>query len=163
MAITKEKKEAILEKLSRIASGEGTRVFVNFHGLTVSEAGNLRKGLREKGVEYFVAKKTLIRKAFQGGRTEGEMSALPGEAAIAWSDDPLLAAQEIFAFTRTLKDRFSIQGGVFEGKFADAEFMTTLAMIPPKPVLLGQFVFSLNSPIQQFAMALHEIAKSKNQ
>jgi len=158
MAITKAKKEETLEKLSSIASGEGTRVFVNFHGITVSEAGNLRKTLRERGVQYFVAKKTLLRKAFGGGKIQGDIPALQGEAAIAWAEDPLLAAQETYAFERTLSPRFSVQGGVFEGKFVDTAFMIALATIPPRPVLLGQFVNLVNSPIQQFVRALNEIA-----
>lgn len=161
MAITKAKKEEILKKLSAVAAEEGTRVFVNFHGLTVGEASGVRKGLREKGVKYFVAKKTLLKKAFSGGNTLGEMPALPGETAIAWADDPLLPAQEVYAFERALKGKLAIQGGVFEGKFVDAAFMASLAAIPSRQVLLGQFVNLINSPIQQFVMALSEIAKKR--
>ena len=56
----------------------------------------------------------------------------------------------------------SIMGGVFEGMFADAAQMTAIATIPPVPVLRGMFVNVINSPIQRFAIALGEVAKTKN-
>ena len=62
MSITKEKKKEILAKLKTISASKAL-AFVNFHGLTVAHALELRRKLKESGVSYFVAKKSLAKKA----------------------------------------------------------------------------------------------------
>ncbi|MCI0542532.1 50S ribosomal protein L10 [bacterium] len=161
MAISKAKKAEILEKLSHVAKGAGSRVFVKFSGLSVADATAMRAALRAESVQYMVAKKTLLKLAFGRGAAEGEMPDLQGEIAIAYADDSLSPAREIYKFQKSLKDRIAIVGGIFEGKFADQALMLSIATIPGREVLLGQLVNLINSPIQGFAMALSEVAKKR--
>jgi large subunit ribosomal protein L10 len=161
MAITKAKKAQIFENLSGIAKGEGSRVFVNFHGLSVTDSTAVRRGLRAEGVEYFVAKKTIARKAFSEAGIEGEIPELPGELAVAYGEDSLAPAREVYKFQKTFKDKVSILGGVFENRFVGAEEMVTIASIPSRHVLYAQFVNLINSPIQRFAVVLDQIAQAK--
>lgn len=161
MAINKAKKSEILEKLSGIAGGEGLRVFVNFHGLTVADTTNLRKALRAAGVTYFVAKKTLLKKAFGEKKIGGALPELPGEIAVAYGEDPMASAREVYKLQKTLKDKLKIVGGVFENAFVDATHMMAIATVPPREVLLSQFLNVINSPIQRFAVAIDQISKSR--
>ena len=64
MAITKAKKQDILAKLEEVRDKSESIVFVHYKGLTVGNTTAMRRDLREKGVGYFVAKKTLMKKAF---------------------------------------------------------------------------------------------------
>lgn len=160
MAITKEKKKEILEKLNDVASKESV-VFVNFHGLPVSETTEMRQALRDKEVSYFVAKKTLVKKAFGDTKIEGELPNLEGELAVAYADDPTKAAQEVYSFQKKFTDQVSILGGVFENKYLDKVAMEEIALIPSIDVLRGMFVNVINSPIQGFAMAIKAIAEAK--
>jgi len=57
MALTKEKKGEILNKLKDIFSNAESAVFVKFRGLPVADTSEMRNALREEGVGYFVAKK----------------------------------------------------------------------------------------------------------
>jgi len=161
MAITKAKKGEILKDLNEIAKGKGSRVFVSFNGLKVSEATALRRALRNEGVKYVVAKKTLAKKAFGEIGMEGVIPELPGELAIAYSEDELAPAREVYKFQKTLKDKVFIVGGVFESRFVGAEEMRVIASIPPKEVLYAQFLNLINSPIQRFAMVVDQIAIKK--
>lgn len=162
MAISKEKKADILEKLKDVADKASSVVFLNFHGLGVEDANQIRSDLRSKGVGYFVAKKTLARKAFSESGVKGEVPEFPGEFAVAWGeDDPVMPAGSIYAFQKKLEDRVQIVGGIFEGQYKDQAEMLVIAQIPPKDVLRGMFVNVINSPIQRFAIALGEIAKKK--
>ena len=63
MAITKQKKAEIVEKVEGIAKKAKTLVFANFKGLTVAEQNEMRKSLRAQGIGYTVAKKSLLRRA----------------------------------------------------------------------------------------------------
>jgi len=136
-----------------------TVVFVNFHGLRMPETFALRRKLREAGVALKVAKKTLIKKAFEGMPIGGVLPELPGETAISYGADNLAPAREVFNFSKGKS--LQIAGGVFEGKFLDAAAMNEIAQIPPMEILYGKLLFLLQSPAQRLAIALSEIAKTK--
>ncbi len=160
MAITKAKKQTILEKLEVVKTDSDSIVFVSFKGLPVADTTAMRSTLREQGVGYFVAKKTLMKKAFDGA-FEGEMPVLDGEIAVAYSQDAIAPAQNIKTFAEKHKDNIAIVGGVFQGVYKSREEMTEIASIPSLQVLRGMFVNVINSPIQGLAVALNALAEKK--
>ncbi len=161
MAITKEKKAQVLGRVEDALSSASSVVFVGAKKLTVAEVSGLRKKLKGEGVSYYVAKKTLIRRALDGRKFEGTVPELPGEIAIAWGEDALAPAREVYDFAKTHKEQMSILGGVFEGRFVDAVAMTDIATIPSRHTLYAMFVNVINSPIQKLAVALDQIAQKK--
>ncbi len=161
MPITKDKKKVTLEKIQGAVKDSSSVVFVNFHGLTVSESSEMRNALRENDVKYFVAKKTLIKKALESGKFENEMPELDGEVAIAYGADAIAPAREVYNFQKKFDGKLSILGGVFEGSFKDKESMMSIATIPSLQVLYGQFVNLINSPIQGLVIALNAVAEKK--
>ena len=162
MAITKAKKEEVVAKVTDALQSAVSVVFVRFKGLSVADTSAMRRALKEQGVGYYVAKKTLMRRALASRGYTGTLPELPGEIAIAWSDgDATAAAREIYEQGRKHKDALSIVGGVFEGAFADAAQMNAIATIPPVPVLRGMFVNVINSPIQGLVIALDKIRETK--
>ena len=160
MAINKQKKVDILKELKDIVEGAKTMVFVSFGKLSVADANKLRRDLQKEGVGYKVAKKTLIKRALGTGY-EGDMPELPGQIGLAYADDLLSPAREIYNFHKTHKEVLGIVGGVFEGKFMDKEKMLAVATIPGREVLLSQLAYLLKSPMQRIAIAVSEVAKSK--
>jgi large subunit ribosomal protein L10 len=160
MAITKVKKEAILEKLEAVRKDSESIVFVHYKGLTLGHTTAMRKALREKGVGYFVAKKTLMKRAF-GDTFTGTMPTLDGEIAVAYSTDAIAPAQSVKEFADKFKDNLAIVGGVFQGVYKSREEMTEIASIPPLQTLRGMFAQLINSPRQRFAVVLSEVAKIK--
>lgn len=158
--LTKAKKEEIVSGLSKGVSGAKSLVLVNFHGLTVANESQLRKNLREQGVTYKVARKTLIKRALDGKAT-GNMPELPGEVAIVYGTDAIAPAREVYNFEKEHKGVMQILGGIFDGKFVDGVFMTEIATIPSREVLLSKIAFLLKSPMQRLAIAVNEVAKTK--
>jgi len=161
VAITKEKKEAILKKLEGIKDDAESLVFVGFNGLTVTESTAMRNKLRGENVGYFVAKKTLMSRVLKDA-FEGDMPELEGEVAVAYSTDAIAPAQNVKTFVKEYNDRVAILGGVFEGVYKNKEEMTEIASIPALPVLRGMFVNVINSPIQGLVLGLNAIAEKKN-
>jgi large subunit ribosomal protein L10 len=161
MAILKAKKKEILGDLNSAIKDASSVVFVNFHGLNVSDTTFLRKSLRENGVKYYVSKKTLLKKALEENKVPGDLPELSGEVAIAYGEDATTPAREIFNFQKKFKDNLRILGGIFEGKFISGSEMTVIASIPSQEVLYGQLVGMLASPMRSFAVVLSEIAKTK--
>jgi len=161
MAITKDKKKEILSNLKDIFAKSKSVVFLNFHGLGVEDTTTMRRQLKTDGVGYYVAKKSLAKKALSETPFEGEIPELVGEMAFAYSDDETGSARGVYEFQKKFKDGIKIVGGVFENKYMDEVKMTEIAQIPSLHVLRGQFVNIINSPIQQFVVSLSEIAKSR--
>ena len=162
MAIKKDKKIEILKDLKKIVKDSQSLVFVNFKGLSVSLAGELREVLKNAGVKYLVAKKTLTKMALVDSKTSGEIPELPGEIALAFGDDLLAPAREIEEFSRRNPGKLTILGGIFEGKYKNQSEMMQIATIPTLPILQGKFVNIINSPIQRFAIALKQIAEKNS-
>ena len=162
MAITKAKKGEILAKVSESIKDAVSIAFVRFNKLTVADTTAMRKALKDEGVGYVVAKKTLLKRALESAGYEGTLPELPGEVAIAWSTtDATAPARGIYQHAKK-HEGLSLLGGVFENAFMDQAAMTAIATIPSVPVLRGMFVNVINSPIQRFAIAMAEVAKTKN-
>jgi len=161
MAITKVKKEEILAKLVGIKKEAESIVFVHFNKLPVKDSTLMRTALREKGVSFLVAKKTLMKRAFDDGAYEGTMPELDGEIAVAYSTDAIAPAQNIKEFAGKYKDQLAIVGGIFQGVFKSKEEMTAIASIPPLQTLRGMFAQLVNSPRQRFAVVLSKVAETK--
>ncbi|MCI5108615.1 MAG: 50S ribosomal protein L10 [Candidatus Pacebacteria bacterium] len=162
MALTKDKKKEILDSISESIKKASAMVFVNFHGMKVSDVNEFRSKLKGEGVNYMVTKKTLAKKSFGDSKIEGEMPELVGELGIAYTEGDMTApAREVYDFQEKLEGAVSIIGGVFEGRYVDKEGMVEIAQIPGIKTLQAQFVNIINSPIQGLAIALDAVAQKK--
>lgn len=163
MAITKAKKHEIVADVKDVLSKAKTVVFVNFHKLTVLETTTIRKELRSHGLGYFVAKKTLAKRALGEASINGDMPALDGELALVYGEDMIAPAREIYEFQKKLDGRVAILGGIFEGSYKSKDDMISIASIPSLQTLYAQFVQLINSPIQGLVVGLNAIAEKKQQ
>ena len=161
MAINKEKKKKIVNDVSDVLKGADSVVFVNFHGLPVADTTILRKTLKGHGIGYLVSKNTLAKRALNDAKIEGALPSMEGELALAYGKDLIAPAREVYAFQKKYPNFIQIIGGIFEKRYMNKEEMTDIATIPTLRVLYGQVVNLINSPIQQFVMALGQIAKAK--
>jgi large subunit ribosomal protein L10 len=170
MALTKDKKKEILAGLTESLSKTASAVFVGFKGLTVADMNELRAALKKEDVKYTVVKKTLLTKALGEKGYTGVLPELPGEVALAHLSteasakadaDVTAPARALQAFVKKFKERLSLLGGALEGRFLSQSEMVGVAQIPAMPILRGMFANIINSPIQRFAIALGEVAKTK--
>ncbi|MGB4076672.1 MAG: 50S ribosomal protein L10, partial [Minisyncoccia bacterium] len=148
MAITKAKKEDIVAKVAASLVGAASVVFVGFKRMTVADTTAMRKNLKHDGVGYFVAKKTLMKRALADAGYTGSLPELPGEVALAWTTTDATAPARLIHEHGKKHEGLSILGGVFEGAYLDAFGMRAIATIPAVPVLRGMFVNVIHSPIQ---------------
>lgn len=161
MPITLDKKKSLVASLDKALKGANSVVFVKFDKLTVADGNELRRSLQKEEVGYQVAKKTLLKRALSTHSIEGSIPEIPGQVAIAYSTDLLAGAREIFDFQKKHKENISIVGGVFDGKYMNADEMMSIATIPPLQTLRGMFVNLINSPIQRFAVVVNAIAEKR--
>lgn len=162
MAISRTKKETMIERLKGIFDTAQTVVFVRFDAVTAEEANTLRCVCADEGVGYLVAKKTLIRKAFADSSFAGALPDMEGEVALAYGDDMLAPARVMGEQSKTLgEERLAIVGGVFEKALVSQDKMRSIAAIPPLETLYAQFLTVIRAPVQGFASVLGQIADTK--
>ncbi|MBY0376398.1 50S ribosomal protein L10 [Patescibacteria group bacterium] len=158
--LKKSRKDEMIKELESSIEKSESIVFVNFHGMTVSDETVLRRELRDQGVGYKVSRKTLLKRAL-AGKAEGTIPELGGEVAIAYSADATASAREVYNFQKTHKGALNILGGIFNGKFVDGAYMMEIATIPSREVLLSKIAFLLKSPMQRLAVAVDQVSKKK--
>jgi len=161
MAITKAQKKEIAAKLDTALSAK-TAVFVSFKELGVEANNVLRKALKTNDSDYMVAKKSLLKRAMDASSAKGDAPELgDGMVAVAFGNDQMAPAREVFEFEKEHKGTMTIMGGIFDGEFKTQAEMMEIATIPGMETLRGMFANVINSPIQRFAVVLGQVAEKK--
>jgi len=154
MALTKEQKKKVVEKLKEKIAKQKSMVFVAIEGLKAAELFDLRKRLKAADCLLIVAKKTLLNIAFKEEKMEFDVEDLEGQLALIFGfGDEMMPAKTAYQFVET-NQKLKILGGFFEDKFIDAEEIITLAKIPSKKELLAKVVGSISAPISNFIYTL---------
>ncbi|MCK8061686.1 MULTISPECIES: 50S ribosomal protein L10 [unclassified Fusibacter] len=149
----------IREKLDRAQS----LVLVEYKGLNVEEATDLRNACRDAGVEYKVYKNNLVKRAAEGTQFESLANDLTGPNAFAFGyDDPVTPAKVLKEMSAKAKS-LQLKAGVVEGTYFNEDGIREIAEIPSREVLIAKLLGSFNAPISNFAYLLSNIAEKKEQ
>ena len=148
----------IVEKLEKSSSA----IVVDYKGLTVEEVTELRKKMREAGVEYKVYKNTLVRKAAKEvGIEQFNDELLVGTNAIAFGyEDPVAPARILKEFMDS-HPKMQLKMGVVEGEFYNESQIVEFANIPSREVLLAKLLGSLKAPMSKFAYLIDALIKKQ--
>lgn len=154
MAISREKKEQIVSELEEKFKKSLISVFTNYRGLNVEEVSGLRKKMREKEIDYRVAKNTLFRLAFKNTEMKVDESILnqPIAAAFGYRDE--VDPPKIINDFAKEHENLEILGGIIEGKYVPREEILELANLPTREELYAKIVGSLASPFRGLVSVL---------
>lgn len=138
-------------------------VVADYRGLNVAQVTELRKQLREAGVEFQVLKNTLLRRATAAAELTELDEVLTGPTAIAFSEtDAVVAAKVLNDFAKK-NDALKLKGGVVEGRVVDADQIKALAELPSREGLLSMLLSVLQAPVRNFALAVKAVAEKEEQ
>ncbi len=148
-----EKEAAVAELKERLSSAPAV-VLSDYRGLTVKKVTELRRRLRQAGVEYRVAKNTLTSLAAQEAGLADLDQFLAGPTALAFSGaDPVIPAKILMDFARENKE-LAIKGGVLDGRVIGADQVKALADLPSREVLLARVLGGMRAPLVGMASVL---------
>lgn len=120
------KKAAIVEEVFEKFSNASSVVVVDYRGLTVDEVTELRKELREAGVEMRVIKNTFLRRAADKAGYEGLDETFTGPTAVAFGSEDATAPARIFSKFAEDHEALTIKGGMIDGKLLPSTKSTLL-------------------------------------
>jgi large subunit ribosomal protein L10 len=131
-------------------------IAADYRGLTVSEMGQLRRAIREAGVEMKVVKNRLFLRAAEAAGRPELAQLLEGPTAIVFGYEDIIApAKAVTEYMRTARNAFQVRSGALEGQIVSSADLQSLASLPPRPVLIGQLAGALQSPLARLAGLLH--------
>ena len=156
------KKQIVAEIADKFRASKST-VIVDYRGLNVAEITELRKRLREAGVEFKVYKNTLTRRALAEVGLEGLNDVFTGPNAIAFSNEDVVAPAKILSEFAKEHEALEIKAGVIEGNIATVEEINALAKLPSREGLLSMLLSVLQAPIRNFALVAKAVADKKEE
>ncbi|ASK61668.1 50S ribosomal protein L10 [Virgibacillus phasianinus] len=160
--VIESKKQVVQEIADKLQSSQST-VLVNYRGLDVAEVTELRKQLREEGIEFKVYKNTMTRRAVEQAELNELSDTLVGPTAIAFGNEDVVAPAKILSKFAKAHKALEIKGGVIEGKVATLEQLSELAELPNYDGLVSMLLSVLQAPIRNLAYATKAIAEQKEE
>ncbi|MFD1738272.1 50S ribosomal protein L10 [Bacillus salitolerans] len=156
------KKQTVSEIADKLRDSKST-IVVDYRGLTVGQVTELRKQLREAGVEFKVFKNTMTRRAATEVGLEGLNEHLTGPNAVAFSFEDVVAPAKILNEFAKKNEKLEIKAGVIEGNVASVEDVKALAELPSREGLLSMLLSVLQAPIRNLALAAKAVADQKEE
>lgn len=158
--MARPEKEAMVAELKEKLDQARAAIITDYRGLNVAALTELRRRMREQGLEYKVVKNTLTRFAARELGLDDLEPYLEGPTAIAFSyEDPVAPAKVIMGFAKEHK-QLEIKAGLLRGKVIRPEGVKELADLPPREILLAQVLGGLQAPIAGLANVLNGVPRS---
>lgn len=157
----REGKQLVVSEVTGKFKDSLCTVVTDYRGLNVAQVTELRKSLREAGVEFQVVKNTIARRATAAADLTELDEHLTGPTAIAFSNDDLIAPAKILSQFAKKNEHLKVKVGVVEGKVVDASQIKALAELPSREGMLSMLLSVLQAPVRGFALAVKAVADKK--
>ena len=150
----KSEKVAVVDAIIAALKSAETYYLVDFRGLSVAEAMDLRGRLRQSGATLTVVKNTLARRAAAEVGLQGLETLLQGPTAITFcADDPVAPAKTLQGFIKE-KKKLAIKGGYMQHRVLAAAQVEQLASLPTREELIAKVVGGIAAPLYGLANVL---------
>lgn len=150
-----QEKQAIVDELSAKLRGANAFYLTDFTGLNVKSITDLRRRLRNAGVEYLVVKNTLAERALEGADFPDIAEFFKGPTALViGQDDPVAPAKVLADFAKEHDNKPAVKAGIVERKAVSAAQIDVLAKLPPREQLLAELAGALEAPMAQLAYVM---------
>lgn len=153
----KLQKEELVKGLREKLSTAKVVITTDYKGLDVAAVSDLRRKLKDAGVEYQVVKNTLLRRVAEDNQMALMEECFKGPSAIAYSfDDPVAPAKVLTEFAK-VNDNLEIKAGVMDDQLLDMAAIKALSSLPSKEVLLAQLLSTMNGVPTSFVRVLNAV------
>ncbi|MEA2482135.1 MAG: large subunit ribosomal protein [Thermoleophilaceae bacterium] len=155
--MNRDEKAAVIEEVASQIKEAQAIFAVDYRGLTVRQAADLRGRLIEIDASLRVVKNTLTERAADEVGAEALKQFLEGPTAFTFvNGDPVLAAKALAAFRRETQLP-GFKGGWMDGKELTVEDIEGLSRLPSLDVMHGQLVGMIASPLSGLVRSLNAL------
>jgi large subunit ribosomal protein L10 len=155
--MNREQKAATIEALAEEINSSEAVFAVDYRGISVPQAAELRTALRDADASFRVVKNSLTERAADQVGAESLKTLLTGPTALTFvRGDAALAAKAIADLGRATQ-LVPFKGGLMNGEVLDAEQIRSISRLPSRHVLYGQLVGIVASPISGLVRTLNAL------
>ncbi len=148
------------EKVNSVATlGEQFRAInsaflINYRGLKVVDATDLRRKVREIDGKYIVVKNTLALRAAKKTKLEPLAPYFQGPTALAFHPRDVVGLAKLLTEVAKANPNVAFKAALIEGKVVPVSEIQNIASMPSREVMLSKLVFLLKAPVQRLATVL---------
>ncbi|HZL54942.1 MAG TPA: 50S ribosomal protein L10, partial [Solirubrobacteraceae bacterium] len=155
--MNRDQKAAVIEEIAADITDSQAIFAVDYRGITVAQADQLRASLRQADAVFRVVKNSLTERAAQQAGAEELLPLLAGPTALTFvRGDAAAAAKAVADFTRATQ-LLAFKGGVMDGTVLSSSDVSAISRLPSREVLYGQLVGLIASPISGLARTLNAL------
>ena len=155
MPVNKERRGELIDEYTEWFKNSQAVVIASYQGVKTADLYRLRSKIHEVLGELHVVKNTLAIKALQNANLPVPEEMLTNSAIIGFGfSDPAAVAKAMTAFAAE-SQKFEIKGGLLGARVIDAAGVKVLADLPPRPILLGGLVATIQGPMSQLVNVLN--------
>jgi len=155
--MNREQKAAVIDEIAAEIKESAAVFAVDYRGITVVQAAELRGKLRDADATLRVVKNTLTERAADSAGAEGLKPMLTGPTALTFvRGDAATAAKAVSDFARTT-NLLPFKGGIMDGQSLAAEQVTAIAKLPSRDILNAQLVNIVASPLTGLVTSLSNL------
>ncbi len=155
--MNRDQKAAVVEELSEQIRSAEAIFAVDYRGISVSDAAELRGRLRDAQTRFRIVKNSLTERASDQAGAEALKPMLEGPTALAFvTGDAALAAKALNDAARNF-GTLEFKGGLMNGDTLSADQVRSIARLPAREVLHGQLVGTIAAPLSQLVRTLNAL------
>jgi large subunit ribosomal protein L10 len=155
--MNRDQKAAVVEEIAGQIRSADAVFAVDYRGISVAQAAELRIKLRDTGTKFRIVKNSLSERAADEAGAEALKALLQGPTALAFvSGDAALAAKALNEAARTMHT-LEFKGGLMDSTTLSADDVRAIARLPAREVLNAQLVGTIAAPISGLVRTLNAL------
>jgi large subunit ribosomal protein L10 len=155
--MNRDQKAAAVQQIAEQIQAAGAIFAVDYRGISVSQAADLRARLRDSDTRFRIVKNSLTERAAEKAGAESLKPMLEGPTALAFvSGDAALAAKALSDAARAT-GVLEFKGGLMDGSALTNDEVRAIARLPARDVLNAQFVGTIASPLSGLVRTLNAL------
>jgi large subunit ribosomal protein L10 len=155
--VNRDQKAAVIDRIAGQLESADAVFAIDYRGLSVKQAVDLRASLKEADAQFQVAKNTLTERAAEKAGAESIRALLEGPTALTFVNGDVAVAAKALATFRRQNGVLEFKGGQLGAETLTIEQIESLARLPARDVLMQQFVGLTASPITGVVRGLNAL------
>ena len=151
--MNKEQKKNYISEMTASFDNSEAVLVTHYQGLTVKQLDDLRKQMREHGIQFKITKNRITKIALEKTKCKDLADLFKGPTAVALSEDAISSAKILTKFSKENKN-LKILGGIMGKEILDVAAVANVATLPTLDEARAKIVGILRSPAQKIASIL---------
>ncbi len=151
--MNKEKKQSYIKEMTAQFEKSEAVLVTHYQGLSVKQLDNLRKQMREHGIQFKITKNRITKIALEKSRCKDLSNLFTGPTAVALSEDAISSAKILTKFSKE-NENLKILGGIMGKEILDVAAVANVATLPTLDEARAKIVGILRSPAQKIVSIL---------